>query len=109
MAMPLAGAGLGVTLVSFPLQSDKCPPGVGVINLFTLLLIGRFFGALSTDLALCLWFAPLLAWLPKRGLRRLRPSLRGAMRLFLVAVPLALVVAKALARFNEASAAHFGL
>jgi hypothetical protein len=112
MGMPLAGAGIGATLASFlPARPNTCyPPGVGVISLFTLLLIGRFFGALPTDLALCLLFAPLLAWIPEApGLRRLRPSLRGAMRLVLVAVPLVVVVAKALARFNEASAAPFGL
>jgi hypothetical protein len=113
MAMPLAGAGAGVTLASFAAprlpNNTSRPPGVGVIGLFTVLVIGRFFGALPTDLALCLLFAPLLAWVPEGpGLRRLRPSLRGAMRLVLVAVPLILVVAKALARFNEASAARFG-
>ena len=111
MAMPLAGAGVGVTLVSFvgPMPTKNCPPGVGVISLFTLLLIGRFFGALPTDLALCLLLTPLLAWVPEApGLRRLRPSLRGAVRLVFVALPLIFVVAKALARFNEASAARFG-
>ena len=99
MGMPLAGAGVGATLASFiaPAQPNtNCPPGLGVMGLFTLLLIGRFFGALPTDLALCLLFAPLLAWVPEApGLRRLRPSLRAAMRLALVAVPLVFVVAKA--------------
>jgi hypothetical protein len=112
MGMPLAGAGVGATLASFmaPARPNtNCPPGVGVISLFTVLMIGRFFGDLPTDLAMCLLFAPLLAWVPEApGLRRLRPSLRGAMRLVLVAVPLVLIVAKALARFNETSAAHFG-
>ncbi len=113
MAIPLAGAGAGVTLASFPAPrrpvNTSRPPGVGVIGLFTVLVIGRFFGALPTDLALCLLLAPLLAWIPEGpGLRRLRPSLRGAMRLVLVAMPLILIVAKALARFNEASAARFG-
>lgn len=107
MAMPLAGAGAGVTLASFaaPRRANGSrPPGVGVIGLFTVLMIGRFFSDLPTDLALCLGFAPLLAWVPEGpGLRRIRPSLRGAMRLVLVAVPLVFVVVKALARFNEAS------
>jgi hypothetical protein len=112
MAMPLVGAGVGVTLASFAAPArpnTSCPPGVGVVGLFTVLLIGRFFGALPTDLALCLLFAPLLAWVSEApGLRLLRPSLRGAARLVLVALPLVPVVAKALARFNEASAARFG-
>jgi hypothetical protein len=104
MAMPLAGAGAGVTLASLAQPNTSRPPGVGVIGLFTVLMIGRFFGDLPTDLALCLLLAPLLAWVPEGpGLRRLRPSLRGALRLALVVVPLILVVAKALARFNEAS------
>ncbi len=108
-AMPLAGAGLGVTLVSLGLYADKCPPGVGVIGLFTILMIGRFFGALPTGAALCLLLAPLLAWVPEApGLRRLRPSFRCAMRLVLVAAPLLFVVATALARFKEASASRFG-
>lgn len=110
MALPLAGAGVGVTLASFAGRTPaNVPPGVGVICLFTILMIGRFFGALPTDLALCLLFTPLLAWVPEApGLRRLRLSFRGAMRLVLVTAPLIFVVAKALARFNEASAARFG-
>jgi hypothetical protein len=108
IAMPLAGAGVGVTLASFAAPRNwmitSYQPGVGVIGLFTVLMIGRFFGDLPTYLALCLWLAPLLAWVPEGpGLRRLRPSLRGAMRLVLVAVPLVLVVVKALARFHEAA------
>ncbi len=112
MGMPLAGAGIGATLASFTAPAPpntNCPPGPGVISLFTLLLIGRFFGALPTDLALCLWFAPLLAWVPEApGLRRLRPSFRAAMRLVLVTAPLLFVVARALERFKEASASRFG-
>jgi hypothetical protein len=111
MALPLAGAGVGVMLASFITRAPtNCPPGVSVICLFTILMIGRFFGALPTDLALCLLFTPLLAWVPEApGLRRLRPRFRGAMRLVFVTAPLIFIVAKALARFNEASAARFGL
>ena len=108
LALPLAGALIGATLASFaaPAQpSASCFLGVGMIGLFAVLVIGRFFGALPTSSALCLGFAPLLAWISEvPGVRRLRASLRGAARLVFVAAPLVLIVINAQMRFTEASA-----
>ena len=54
---------------------------MSVIGIFSVVLLGRFFGTLSTGLAACLLLAPLLAWtveLPRlRTLRRLGAALVG--------------------------------
>jgi hypothetical protein len=109
LALPLAGALAGATLASFaaPAQADTNRSlGVGMLGLFTVLLIGRFFGSLPTSSALCLLLAPLLAWATEiPGMRKLWPGLRAAVRLVLVAAPLVLVVSNAQIKFTEASAA----
>ncbi len=92
LGLPLAGAVTGATLASFaaPAQpnTNGCI-GVGVIGLFSVLLIGRFFGSLPTVSALCLLLAPLLAWVSEApGVRKLGPILRAAARVVVVAVPL---------------------
>ena len=71
--------------------------GVGVVSLFSLLFIGRFFGRLPTGSGLALLLAPLLCWgteIPV--LRHRKPWLLGSLRMALVAIPLlvVLVVAK---------------
>jgi hypothetical protein len=112
MGLPMAAALAGATLASFAAPAESSARGglgVGVVGLFTVLAIGRFFGSLPTGPGLCLLLAPLLAWLPEApGLRKLRPGLRAAARLLVVAVPLALVVADAKMRFDEAAASHYG-
>jgi hypothetical protein len=107
LALPFAGALIGGTLASFvapaPPSASRCL-GVGVVGLFGILLIGRFFGSLPTSAALCLGFAPVLAWVSEvPGVRKLRPSLRAAARLVLVAAPLVFVVVNAQMKFAEAS------
>jgi hypothetical protein len=113
MALPLAGAVAGTTAASFAAPAQRGAGGclgVGVVGLFGVLLIGRFFGSLPTASALALLAAPLLAWVGEApGVRRLRPALRAAVRLALVAVPLAVVVTDAVIRFVEESATHYGL
>ena len=112
LGLPPTGAVAGATLASFAAPAERGQDGslgVGVIGLFSVLLIGRFFGSLPTASALCLLLAPLLAWVGEApGVRRLRPILRAAARLGLVAVPLILVVTYAMIRFAEESAAHYG-
>jgi hypothetical protein len=71
--------------------------GIGVVGLFGLLFIGRFFGRLSTGCALAMLFAPLLCWATEIPLLRHRkPWLVGTLRMALVAIPLVavLIVAK---------------
>ena len=81
LGLPLAAALVGIVLASFvcsPLPALTAPLGVGVVALFGLLVIGRFFGSLTTSHALLLFAAPQLCWLPELPyLRKLRPSWRG--------------------------------
>ena len=43
----------------------RLPLGVAVVGLYSLLLIGRFFGELSSAEAVLLFASPLLAWIPE--------------------------------------------
>jgi hypothetical protein len=80
---------------------------MGVIGIFSIVLVGRFFGALPTSLAAGLVLAPLLAWAVElRRLRQLAPWCRSVARLACVAIPLVIVVIAAQRKFTAASAAH---
>jgi hypothetical protein len=112
LGLGLAGALTGATLASYfvrPRLSTSGSLGMSVIGIFTVLLLGRFFGNLPTRLAACLLLAPLLAWtfeLPP--LRTLASVWRGIGRLACVAVPLLIVVILAQRTFTAASMAHSG-
>jgi hypothetical protein len=106
LGLPLAGSLAGATLASrvagLQLSAGPCL-GVGMIGTFTVLLIGRFYGALPTSTALCLLLAPLLAWIAEvPGVRRLGPSARAAVRLLCVVIPLICIVTWAQIRFDQA-------
>ncbi len=80
---------------------------MSVIGIFSVILMGRFFGALSTGLAASLLLAPLLAWtveLPR--LRSLAPAWRTAGRLACVAAALIVVLIVAERKFTAASTAR---
>ena len=82
---------------------------MSVIGVFSVVLIGRFFGSLPTVLAVFLLLAPLLAWtveLPAP--RKLAPAWRGAVRLVCVAIPLVVIVVVAQRKFAAASSTHSG-
>jgi hypothetical protein len=109
LGLPLAGALAGAALASLVAPA---PPhtsrylGVGMVGLFSLLVIGRFFGSLPDKTAAWLLLAPLAAWVPELpGVRKLSLSQRAVVRVALVAVPLVLVVLHAEKKFKEASAA----
>jgi hypothetical protein len=110
LGLGLAGAIAGATLASYITQPQPATGGslgMSVIGIFSLVLVGRFFGALSTGLAVCLLLAPLLAWaieLPR--LRKWAPSWRAAARLTCVAIPLLVVVIIAERKFTAAFAAR---
>jgi hypothetical protein len=110
LGLGLAGAIVGATLASYtvpPQSPSRGSLGMSVIGIFAVVLVGRFFGALSTGLATCLVFAPLLAWiveLPR--LHALAAGWRRAARLTFVGVPLIVVVIVAQQRFKAASAAR---
>ena len=106
VALPIAGAIAGATLASFAFA--KQPPdnpclGIGIIGLFTVLFIGRFFGSLPTSVAICLLLVPLLGWTGEIPLfRKLPPSARAAIGVAVVLVALILIVTWAQIRFNAA-------
>ena len=67
---------------------------MAIVGLFSLLVIGRFFGELTSVHAVLLFCAPLLGWLPELPyVRRLPAWARGLARVILVgAVVLAVIV-----------------
>ena len=71
LAMRLAAAGLAAAFVLPPSSRNDAPLGVAIVGLFSLLVIGHFFGQLTTAHAALLLFAPLLGSLPEI------PYLRG--------------------------------
>lgn len=95
-ALPLAAALAGVGGASYLIATRFATHGtigIGVVGLFGLLFVGRFFGNVSTGRALALFLAPLLCWVSELPILRGRqPWLIGAVRLALVAVPLVVVV-----------------
>ncbi len=107
MGLPLAAALVGTTIASWKLSGSPDMTGtlgVGVVGLFALLVIGRFFGQLTTSHAVLLFGAPLLCWFSELPyVRRLRPGLRGLIQVVLVAVPVAVAGAQAQQKFVEAS------
>jgi hypothetical protein len=104
MGLPLAAALCGVVVASFAVpdpQHTTAAVGVAVVGLFALLVLGHFMVEMSTAHALVLLAAPLLAWLPEvPGPRRLPSWLRGALRIALVAIPVAVVVQQAWQRYT---------
>src|SRR5207244_12038344 len=51
--------------------------GVGVVGLFGLLIVGRYFAGLTSTNAALLFFAPLIGWLPEiPWLRHVGPRVR---------------------------------
>lgn len=110
LGLGLTGALAGATVASYiaqPQPTNNGSLGMSVIGIFAVVLIGRFFGSLSTSLAAWLLLTPLLAWtveLPR--LRTLAPGWRSATRLACVAVPLVVVVTHAQRNFTAASTAR---
>lgn len=103
IGLPLAAALAGATVASLALPKPPDVEGVlglGVVGLFALVVVGRFFGQLSATHAALLFFAPLLCWLPELPpLRRPGPALRGLMRVALTAIPVAIALALAQQKF----------
>ncbi|APZ92944.1 hypothetical protein [Fuerstiella marisgermanici] len=110
-ALPLVATLLATTaaiwLVSMRSTSAVhvyCPAilGIGVVGLFSLLFVGRFFGRLSTPVAITILVAPLLCWTSEALPPRYRkPWFVGTLRLTLVAIPLVVVLALAKIDFDR--------
>jgi hypothetical protein len=107
LALPLAAVLAGTAAAWLVLPGPPAVSGAvgfGVVGLFSVLVIGCFFGGLTTEHAALLGLAPLLAWLPELPYIRRAPSwARGFARPALVAVPLTLAVAHAQQKFVESS------
>jgi hypothetical protein len=83
--------------------------GVSIVLLYSLLLVGRFFGALSSTHGLLLLASPLLGWLPELpGFRRLPQWVRNLSRVLLVAVLVSAVVFDTARNVNEEPASASG-
>jgi hypothetical protein len=78
--------------------------GLGVVGLFALLLVGRFFGQLSTANAALLFAAPLLAWGAELTfVRRGGRIAHGAVRVILPAIFVAAALLSAQQQFRADS------
>jgi hypothetical protein len=107
LGLPVAAALVGVLAASLVLAEPldvRGITGLAVVGLFGLLIIGRFFGYLTTAHAVLLFLAPLLCWLPELPyVRRAGLRVRGFARVALVVVPVVVTLALAQQRFAEAS------
>jgi hypothetical protein len=111
-AFPLAAALVATSIAGglVTKRSDRASIiGIGVVGLFGLLFIGRFFGRLSTVSAVVLLLAPLLCWVSELPFLRCRsPWLVGSLRFLLVAMALAVVLAMAKRDFDREMAPLLG-
>jgi hypothetical protein len=99
LGVPLAGALAGTAFASIAVPGSAPATsslGLGLVGLFSLLILGRFFGELPTPWAAVLFASVLLPWLPEvPRLRALGPRLRGLAAVLVVAIPVAVVLLKA--------------
>jgi hypothetical protein len=112
LGVPLAGALVGGTMATLLLRGPaevRGSVGLGVIGLFAVLLIGRFFGQLTTTHAVALFFAPLLCWVTELPyLRRLGSPFRAVLQILVVASVAAVVVYQAYQTYLAASGSSAG-
>ena len=103
VGLAFAAALAGPICASFLLRGPFELSGLlslGIVGVFSLLVVGTFFGTLRIEHALLVWFAPLLCWLPEVPLlRRLQPGVRGVLRVVLTAAPLTVAVILAWQQF----------
>jgi hypothetical protein len=104
-AIPLAATLLGTTAASHRANRGGDLRGalaLGIVGLFGLLFIGRFFGRLSALTAAVVFLTPLSCWVVEfPGLRSRRPWQNSVLRLVLVAAVLSAVLAIAKVRFDR--------
>lgn len=86
--------------------SQPCLPPVilamGVVGLFGLLFVGRYFGRLGPEAAVVILLSPLLCWVTEiPGLRHRSPWLLGSIRVLAVAIPLVVVLVLAKRAFDR--------
>ena len=113
-ALPVAAALAGAAIVSHLIissrQANSGAVGIGVVSLFGILVLGRFFGELSTGRAVAIFLAPLMCWATELPVFRTRkPWVVAAIRLALVALPLAAILFLAQRDFAKNSSAPAGV
>jgi hypothetical protein len=105
IGLPLAAALVGATAAGLVLPQARGaakPVGVAIVLLFSLLVIGRFFGELTSTHAVLLLCSPLLGWLLELPyLSRLPGWARGLGRVFLVSALAVVVLVQAQGAFNR--------
>jgi hypothetical protein len=103
LGLALSGAIAGATVASLLLPKSihlDGAVGVGIVGLFALLVVGRFFGELTTARAAILFISPLACWLTELPYLRTRKIWqRGVLQLVAVCLPLAFVIAQAQRQF----------
>lgn len=108
LGFPIGGAIAGPALAALIPKSRADLRGVlgfGVVGLFALLVVGHFFGEMTTTNAALLFLAPLLGWLPELpGLRRIGPRTLAPARVLLTTLLIALVLFFAQQKFADNSA-----
>lgn len=112
-AIPVGSALLSVTVTMGLLKIVNHGPastgspfesitGTGVVFLFSLLFMGKFFGAISTTQSVIIFFSPMLCWLtelkPFRGMSAFQAAL---FRLIVVSIPLFIILWLARVEFQE--------
>jgi hypothetical protein len=107
-AFPLSAATVG-TIGSLRLLTSSpnvhAPIGVCVVGLGSLLMIGRFFGGLSTEVALILMLTPVMCWATELPQMRCRQAwVIVSLRLLLVAISLAALLLQAKHKFDRDTA-----
>lgn len=107
IGIPLAAAVVGVLIGSLGLSGSvdaSAATSLALVGIFSLLVIGRFFGQLTTIHAAALLLAPLLCWLPELPLvRRMEHRQRNFVRMVLAAAPVVVVLFLAQQKFTEAA------
>ena len=76
--------------------------GIGLVSLFSLVWIGRFFGQLTSTDAIVMLLAPSLCWITELPLLRKRSdTAKFAIQLVTVIVSLAILLVEAKREFDE--------
>lgn len=103
LGLPLAAA-IGIFAVVGS-RDRSSALGTAMVGLFSLLVIGRLFAGLTTQNAVVLFAAPLLAWVPELPrVCRLSSWIRGGLRLALTSIPVIVTVWLAQQKFAADSA-----
>lgn len=107
LGLILGGALVGAVVGSWPLRDAARAPGViglGAVGLFSLLLVGHYFGSLTAGHAAVLFAAPLANLLPvARWTGRCGAWATAAATVLLVLLPVAIVLVQAGNRFRDNS------